>query len=112
MLLGDQLDLDHEDDGDGYLGWAHASCNRSAGASKSNSLRAAAYRMAMGIPGSVEGRRQTPIRRPAGLDSSRWTDQELAQMPSVPDDLMGPDMRGFLVWSPAGGCWSHCSRVW
>lgn len=30
------IDLDHNDDGDGYLGFAHSSCNRSAGAIKGN----------------------------------------------------------------------------
>lgn len=35
MNLGQPLDLDHDELG-GYLGYAHASCNRSAGAAKRN----------------------------------------------------------------------------
>jgi hypothetical protein len=111
MLLGDQLDLDHADDGEGYLGWAHAACNRSAGATRGNRLRAA-HRAAMGLWGPDPARARIPVRRPAGLDSSRWTDDELVRMPPIPDKLMGAELRGVLVWSAAGNCWGHCSRVW
>ena len=31
MRAGDELDLDHNDDGNGYLGFSHARCNRQAG---------------------------------------------------------------------------------
>jgi hypothetical protein len=31
ILPGEAFDLDHRDDGKGYLGMSHASCNRSAG---------------------------------------------------------------------------------
>lgn len=36
LKASDQVDLDHTDDRRGYLGWAHASCNRRAGAIKRN----------------------------------------------------------------------------
>lgn len=39
IVPGDELDLDHTDDGRGYLGMAHAACNRAAGARKGNALR-------------------------------------------------------------------------
>ena len=38
MYPGQPLDLDHDELG-GYLGYAHASCNRSAGAMKGAALR-------------------------------------------------------------------------
>lgn len=34
MLPGQPLHLDHTDDRTGYLGFAHAACNRKAGARK------------------------------------------------------------------------------
>jgi hypothetical protein len=49
MLPGQPLDLDHRDDGAGW-DWSHASCNRAAGAARSNRARAAAYRQAKGLP--------------------------------------------------------------
>ncbi|WP_139238407.1 hypothetical protein [Streptomyces aidingensis] len=109
MLLGDQLDLDHDDDGDGYLGWAHASCNRSAGATKGNRARAAAYQAARWLSVARPGRE---VVRPLGLDSSAWSDADLLKRPPIPDDLLGPERRGYLVWSEAMGCWSVCSRIW
>jgi hypothetical protein len=36
---GQAVDLDHTDDGTAYAGWAHASCNRRAGAIKGNRAR-------------------------------------------------------------------------
>ena len=39
MYPGQALDLDHTDNRDGYLGFAHRSCNRRAGARKGNALR-------------------------------------------------------------------------
>lgn len=39
MLPGQPLDLDHTDDRSGYQGFAHRSCNRSAGAVKRNAGR-------------------------------------------------------------------------
>mgnify|MGYP000889791946 CR=1 FL=1 len=41
-------DLDHTDDGAGYLGPAHRSCNRTKGARKGNRARAAAIRTSNG----------------------------------------------------------------
>jgi hypothetical protein len=39
MLPGQPLDLDHTDDGAGYLGFAHSRCNRQAGARLANDRR-------------------------------------------------------------------------
>jgi hypothetical protein len=39
MLPGQPLDLDHRDDGNGWAGFAHSSCNRSAGATLGNVLQ-------------------------------------------------------------------------
>jgi hypothetical protein len=44
IQAGEAVDLDHADDGDGYIGYSHRRCNSSAGASRGNRLRAAAYR--------------------------------------------------------------------
>lgn len=41
MLPGQPLDLDHTDDGAAYQGFAHASCNRAAGARSGNARRRA-----------------------------------------------------------------------
>jgi hypothetical protein len=50
MLAGQVVHLDHADDGSGeYLGYSHASCNASAGASLGNKARAQAYRLARGL---------------------------------------------------------------
>lgn len=35
---GDKVDLDHNDDRTGYLGFSHASCNRSAGGRKAHQM--------------------------------------------------------------------------
>lgn len=40
MLPGQQLDLDHTEDGHGYRGMTHSRCNRADGARKTNELRA------------------------------------------------------------------------
>jgi hypothetical protein len=46
ILAGQPAEPDHRDGGgpQDYDGWAHASCNHSAGASRGNRLRAQAYR--------------------------------------------------------------------
>ena len=44
IMEGQQVHLDHRDGGNGYLGFSHARCNVSAGASRGNSMRAAIYR--------------------------------------------------------------------
>lgn len=41
IVPGSDWDLDHTDDRAGYLGPAHARCNRSAGATRGNHARAA-----------------------------------------------------------------------
>ena len=38
MNPGQPLDLDHNDNRDGYRGFAHAKCNRRAGANKVNGM--------------------------------------------------------------------------
>ena len=44
MQYGEPLDLDHRDDGAGYLGMSHRSCNSAAGARKGNQRRREATR--------------------------------------------------------------------
>ena len=51
MLEGQPVQLDHADDGQGYIGYSHRSCNARAGAINGNRARAAAYRAAKGLPG-------------------------------------------------------------
>lgn len=53
MLVGQPLDLDHRDDGEGWA-WSHSSCNRAAGAAKINRARAAAWRRQQGLPDSTQ----------------------------------------------------------
>jgi hypothetical protein len=58
MLPGQEVQLDHADDGSGrYLGYSHKRCNLSAGASRGNRMRAAAYRAAKGLPAPLNGAR-------------------------------------------------------
>jgi hypothetical protein len=45
ILVGDAIDLDHTDDRTAYLGFAHATCNRSAGATLGNRVRALTRRL-------------------------------------------------------------------
>src|SRR5262245_60679877 len=47
LRRGDAVDLDHRDDGRGYLGLAHAHCNRSAGATRGNQLRSPRRKLSM-----------------------------------------------------------------
>jgi hypothetical protein len=60
LTADDLVDLDHTDDGAGYLGWSHRTCNRRAGALKGNRLRA------------IDNRRSTPMshRCALGVDIS------------------------------------------
>lgn len=46
MMPGQPLDLDHAEDRTTYLGFAHASCNRAAGARKRNSIATQRNRIA------------------------------------------------------------------
>lgn len=62
MIAGQRFDLDHRDDGTGWA-WSHASCNRAAGAAKTNRARAAAYRAAQGLP--------DPPQRPSASEQRR-----------------------------------------
>jgi hypothetical protein len=57
MLEGQPVQLDHADNGQGYIGYSHRSCNARAGAVRGNQLRAAAYRAAKGLPPPVNGSR-------------------------------------------------------
>lgn len=53
---GQAVHLDHRDDGDGYAGYSHASCNVRAGTVARNKAVAAVYRAAKGLeqaPGST-----------------------------------------------------------
>jgi hypothetical protein len=50
MLEGQPVQLDHADNGQGYIGYSHRSCNARAGAVRGNRARAAAYRAAKGLP--------------------------------------------------------------
>jgi hypothetical protein len=56
-------DLDHADNGAGYLGPSHRRCNRAAGAAKTNRERAAALRASRGLS----------AREPAWDTNKTWT---------------------------------------
>jgi len=57
MLKGQPIQLDHQDDCSGYLGWSHRACNVGA----SNRRRAALAR----AQGTVKGRRRPSRTKPA-----------------------------------------------
>lgn len=68
MLPGQAVQLDHaDDDPSRYLGYSHKRCNASAGASRGNAMRAAAYRAAKGLPPSPNGSRPV-VRTPTPRD--------------------------------------------
>jgi hypothetical protein len=97
MLEGQAVQLDHADNGQGYIGYSHRSCNARAGAIASNRARAAAYRAAKGLP--------TPA--PNGSRSAGPT----------PDDRPDGTVReraggGFERWSPTYRRWVRSSRRW
>jgi hypothetical protein len=81
MVEGQALELDHADGGGPgeYAGWSHAGCNRSAGASRGNAMRAAAYRAAMGLPTRAPARNGArPVRpRPAEPPPCQRTREEI-----------------------------------
>jgi hypothetical protein len=64
IAAGDAVDLDHTDDGTAYAGWAHASCNRRAGAIKGNKARRS------GVPNGTPARtphRSIPMNEPCAI---------------------------------------------
>jgi hypothetical protein len=83
-------ELDHRDDGLGYLGYSHSSCNRSAGARKGN---------ASPSPAQVAQRGRWAASHPLSPTPS-------ASRPPKPDD-------GTWAWCDAGGAgWVRVSREW
>src|SRR5690606_22491985 len=63
MQPGQELHLDHADEGSGYIGFSHKRCNLAAGASKINKERAAAWRLYRATSGDVPAE---PAKPPAG----------------------------------------------
>jgi hypothetical protein len=77
LLEGQAVQLDHADDGSGeYLGYSHRSCNASAGASRGNAMRAAAYRASKGLP-SVRNGPVATTTRPPELPKCQRTSEEI-----------------------------------
>ena len=97
IQAGEAVDLDHADDRPGYLGYSHRRCNSSAGASRGNAMRAAAYRAlkAGAVPGeALNGSPSPPL--PPRLDREHQCHQS--------------DCHAGGVGSPCR-CGRH-SRVW
>jgi hypothetical protein len=98
MLPGQAVELDHDDqDPTKYVGYSHSSCNRSAGASRGNAMRAAAYRQAKGLPA------------PNGISLPRA--KEKSPGTPVPGELRERPDGGFERWSTEHG-WTPVSRRW
>jgi hypothetical protein len=76
LLPSQAVEPDHRDGGgpQEYAGWAHASCNHSAGASRGNQLRAQAYRAAKGLPEPPVANGQVAVKRPAPARCKRSAD--------------------------------------
>jgi hypothetical protein len=95
---GEPVHLDHHDDGQGYRGWSHESCNTSAGAARGNRLRAAAYRARVNGP-------RPAVSMPAA---------PAAPAAEPPDSLPrhSPDCScgGTVTWPGPVGLWT--SRCW
>lgn len=91
MLDGQDLDLDHEDDGDGYRGWAHSRCNRRAGGQLGAARRKANQRA-----------RRTERRRMLttvvlGLQISEHRDHtSIAAAGHLDGDLVGVQLAAYL----------------
>ncbi|MFE6845059.1 hypothetical protein [Streptomyces sp. NPDC057686] len=119
MDRGELLDLDHADDG-GYLGWAHASCNRSAGAARGNRLRAAAYRAAKGLPEPADPRpgRTYPEPPPGTPPPGTIDDYPPSTRSRIGEVYYRPPGGGSLAggwWRWVDGRWvpgTGCTREW
>jgi hypothetical protein len=98
MLPGQNVQLDHDDQDPGrYIGYSHQRCNASAGASRGNAMRAAAYRAAKGLPSPNGTVRRAPP--PA---------------PDDPPDGTVRELEGGRVerWSATYRQWVRASRRW
>jgi hypothetical protein len=85
MLPGQSVQLDHDDDDPTkYLGYSHQRCNASAGASRGNAMRAAAYRAAKGLPApnGINSAR-VEINPPASEGRCQRTHEELGAAAKV-----------------------------
>jgi hypothetical protein len=96
MEPGQPISPDHLDGGgpQDCAGYAHVSCNVSAGVSRGNAMRAAAYRAAKGLP-------DPPAAKAAGNGA---TVAEPARPPRPAE--------GIWSWSEIHGCWVRNSREW
>jgi hypothetical protein len=86
MLAGQLVEPDHLDGGGptDYAGWAHASCNHSAGAAYGNRMRAAAYRAAKGLPASPNGSVMVRQPPPTGPECKRTREERMASTAVLP----------------------------
>ncbi len=100
-------ELDHADDGIGYLGYSHRHCNRSAGATKGNLTPspAKAAQQARWASTHPPSRSPSPSRPPTGPRTPTATPS--ATRPPMPDD-------GFWAWCEVPGFvgWQPISREW
>ncbi len=93
MLEGQDLDLDHTDDGSGYRGWAHSTCNRSAGGRLGAVRRVANQRR----------RRMLPTTVAFGIQISEARDKTaIAAAGHLEGGLVGVALLAY-VDGPAGG---------
>lgn len=92
MLPGQPLDLDHTDDRGGYLGMAHARCNRAAGARLGNARRRAAARAAQ------QERRVKAMEVTLGIEISEARDHcAVVAAGYLPGNLILLDLLGYLA---------------
>lgn len=130
VMTSDQmLHLDHNDDGDGYLGWSHASCNMRAGARKGNRLRRArggpvvnGHRLASGGISEAYG---SPcaccfgvmlvgqeLQLVGGEDGSRaWRHVGCEPSSPPPEYRPDPDHNGWFAYFHGSG-WNSVSEQW
>lgn len=89
---GEPVDLDHADDGSGYLGWSHARCNRAAGGRRSQTLGARRLMGVLGLPRVVVAAEVSWLRTHTSIGAAGWAEDEGVWRVELVDYVEGTDV--------------------